>query len=586
MDISELVDHSARAIKDAFNSFHLEFKEFGRRSKSRFENRDWHGIQKDATERLNLYKKFIDKIVLDIKKSLGNMTQYRTVWIRIKDRYSELISCRDDLELAETFFNSVTRRIFYTVGVDPYIEFVDSDQRTPTENMGEPIYKSYFLKKGTESLIREILNDYRFNVDYQNLELDAGLVAGIIDAHLQTIWRSNYFDSIELIKPVFYRNKGAYIIGRIRKGSLFVPLVLPLLNIEDGIVVDAVLLTQEEASVIFSFTRSYFHVEVERPRDLINFLRSILPLKRVAELYISIGYNKHGKTELYRDLLRHLESSDDKFQIARGEKGMVMVVFTLPSYDVVFKIIKDRFSYPKTVTRSDVIGRYHLVFNHDRAGRLVDAQEYEHLRFRRDRFSNDLLEELNRVASGSVTITGNDVVIKHLYSERKLIPLNLYVKEAEEEAARDAVLDYGLAIKDLAAANIFPGDTLLKNFGVTRHGRIVFYDYDELCLLTDCNFREIPRARNFDEELEAETWFAVNEKDIFPEEFKTFLGLDGSLREIFTKAHGDLFGVEFWKRMQERIMAGEVTDIFPYKQSRRLSRFLATKDTEVTQRLI
>jgi len=305
---------------------------------------------------------------------------------------------------------------------------------------------------------------------------------------------------------------------------------------------------------------------------LIAFLKSIMPLKRVAELYISIGYNKHGKTELYRDLLHHLAHSDGQFQIARGEKGMVMVVFTMPSYDVVFKVIRDRFSWPKTTTRQTVMDNYQFVFRHDRAGRLVDAQEYEHLKFDRDRFSAELLDELMATAAGNVTVGDNWVSIKHVYTERRVTPLNLYLSEAEETAAGEVVMDYGRAVKELASANIFPGDLLLKNFGVTRHGRVVFYDYDELCLLTECNFREMPEARSFDEEFTTEPWFAVGRNDIFPAEFRSFLGLHGRLRDVFVQAHGDLFSVEFWQQMQARLRAGEVIDIFPYRQSSRLGR--------------
>jgi isocitrate dehydrogenase kinase/phosphatase len=312
---------------------------------------------------------------------------------------------------------------------------------------------------------------------------------------------------------------------------------------------------------------------VRRPRDLVRFLKSIMPRKPVAELYIAIGYNKHGKTELYRDLVRHIEESSDEFIIAPGDRGMVMSVFTLPSFDVVFKVIRDRFAYPKTASRRDVIGRYQLVFKHDRAGRLADVQEFEHLTFPRARFSESLLSELAGEAADSVTIGPRAVEIKHLYVERRMIPLNLYIREAPLRAARDAVIDYGQAVRDLAATNIFPGDMLLKNFGVTRHGRVVFYDYDELCLVTDCHFREIPRAADESEEFGSEPWFYVGPDDIFPEEFLNFMGLGGELREAFLKAHGELLTPRYWNQIQQRHRAGELLDIIPYTCQRRLSAF-------------
>jgi isocitrate dehydrogenase kinase/phosphatase len=342
-------------------------------------------------------------------------------------------------------------------------------------------------------------------------------------------------------------------------------------------------LDENEVSILFSFTRSYFHVNVKRPAELVSFLKSIMPRKRIAELYISIGYNKHGKSELYCDLLRHLESSKEKFEIAAGERGMVMEVFTMPDYDLVFKVIKDRFPPNKNTSREEVIGKYYLVFKHDRAGRLVDAQEFEHLQFDRSRFSEDLLEQLQGEAGGNVEVDDNHVVVKHVYVERRVTPLNIYLSETDKSEARAAIFDYGQAIKDLAATNIFPGDMLLKNFGVTRHGRIVFYDYDELSFLSDCNFRIMPPSRSYEEELSNQPWFSVSENDIFPEEFNYFLGLKGELKDLFLQEHSDLFEVNFWRQIQARIKAGKIIDIFPYEQNKRLrqTRHQNTKRSEV-----
>jgi isocitrate dehydrogenase kinase/phosphatase len=418
------------------------------------------------------------------------------------------------------------------------------------------------------ALLGDVLRAYDFGVPYEALERDAALVAAEIQAALGA---GAVPDSIEMVRPVFYRGKGAYLVGRVRCAERWLPLVLALRNPDGGLAVDAALTSADEASIVFSFARSYFHVETDRPGDLAAFLRAILPGKRVAELYTALGHNKHGKTELYRDLLRHLAQTDDKFELAWGERGLVMAVFTLPKFNVVFKIIKDRFPFPKSTTRAEVMAKYQLVFRRDRAGRLIDAQEFEFLEFDRARFDPVLLSELLEAAGQTVRVDGDWVVIRHLYTERRLMPLNLFVRQADEAAAREAVLDYGQSIKDLAATNIFPGDLLLKNFGVTRHGRVVFYDYDELCLLEQCKFREMPRASSLDEELSAEPWYYVGDDDIFPEEFIRFLGFPAPLRQLFLEAHGDLLTAEFWRQMQARLRAGEIVDIFPYKHSRRLA---------------
>lgn len=577
-----LAQHAADAIGDAFEAYEREFHAITRRAKSRFESRDWHAMQHDAVERLELYGRIITRTVADVRAILDAAVQDKSLWAQMKAAYSQRIAGCVDIELAETFFNSVTRRIFATVGVDPNIEYVDLDfdRHRPTN---DPVYTTY-SSPGVEALagrpggrtpiptlIKNILTTYSFAVAYQDVERDARLVAEAIEREWHAVGETRPIEAIDCINPLFYRNTGAYIVGRMRAGDRVMPLALALRHPDQGIVVDAALLTADEVSIVFSFTRSYFHVEVDRPRDAIQFLKSIMPLKPIAELYIALGYNKHGKTELYRDLLRHLERSTDRFETARGDRGMVMIVFSMPSFDVVFKVIRDRFADPKTTTRQDVMDRYQLVFKHDRAGRLVDAQEFEHLAFAKDRFSDELLRELASGAADSVTIHDGLVDIQHLYTERRMIPLNLHLRDAGEAAARDAVLDYGEAIKDLAATNIFPGDMLLKNFGVTRHGRVIFYDYDELCLVTDCSFRDLPQARDEEEELGSEPWFYVGPNDIFPEEFITFLGFQPTLREVFLQAHRELLTADYWRTMQARHRAGEVIDIFPYRQSRRLS---------------
>jgi isocitrate dehydrogenase kinase/phosphatase len=347
-------------------------------------------------------------------------------------------------------------------------------------------------------------------------------------------------------------------------------MVLSLRHEDGGVVVDAVLLTEDEASILFSFTRSYFAVDVRRPYDLVRFLRRLMPRKRIAELYISIGQNKHGKTERYRDLLRHLHSTDERFEHAPGTQGMVMIVFTMPGYDDVFKVIRDSFPPPKRTTRDNIMAKYRLVFQHDRAGRLIDAQDFQHLQFARDRFTPELLAELLAEAGRTVRLEGDTVVLEHLYVERRVIPLDIYAREAVFPAAAAAVVDYGQAIKDLACTNIFPGDLLTKNFGVTRHGRVVFYDYDELCALTDVKFKELPEPRDDLETMADTPWAGVGASDIFPEEHQHFLGMPPELREVFMERHSDLFAAGPWRSIQERIDSGELMEVFPYADEARL----------------
>ena len=297
-----------------------------------------------------------------------------------------------------------------------------------------------------------------------------------------------------------------------------------------------------------------------------------MPAKLASELYSAMGYNKHGKTYFYRDASRHMASTRDQFVIAPGIKGMVMSVFTLPSYDFVFKIIKDRFTPPKDMSREQVMEKYRMVKRADRAGRMADTQEFNNLVLARERFSDELMAELHAVAPSVLIERGKALVLRHVYVERRMTPLNLYLQDTTEQQLLEVMDEYGNAIKQMAAANIFPGDMLLKNFGVTRHGRVVFYDYDEICPLLECNFRRIPKPRDEQDEFANQPWYTVGPNDIFPEEFRLFFSGNQRAREIFDQLHSELYEAEFWQGLQQRIREGHVEDFFPYRRKLRFPR--------------
>ncbi len=561
---------AARGILAVFDAHQAQFRLLTRRAEARFLLRDWRGGQHDAAERLTLYRQFVSWCVQDLRKSLGDGTTDAALWIGLRQAYAREAAPRLDTELAYTFFNSVVRQMLKAVGPDAGVYFDDRDfQNLPPLSARQEL-RVYGGGRALEALLRDLLGDLPFGAHYPAREADALLIARALAEDLARQADAPRLEAIEMVPVPFYRNKGAYLVGRLRTTEGTTPLVLALVHDHQGLRVDAALTTGDEASVVFSFTRSYFHVEIDCPRAMVEFLRSLMPHKPVDEVYTSLGYHKHGKTELVRSLLRHMDTHDARFEVAEGDKGLVMAVFALPSLNVVFKIIKDRFGPPKQTTRQQVMEKYHLVFVRDRVGRLADAQEFEGLAFERDRFAPELMEELRAECAGSVTVEGEQVVIRHLYTERRVTPLNLYLRQVDEARAIDAVLDYGQCIKDLAAANIFTGDMLLKNFGVTRNERVIFYDYDELCLLTECNFRDIPVAQHDEDEYSAEPWFSVGEHDIFPEEFRPFLTLPGRLGEAFMAAHADLLTADYWRRMRRMAEVGEIVDIFPYRAGRRL----------------
>ncbi|HXN79216.1 MAG TPA: bifunctional isocitrate dehydrogenase kinase/phosphatase [Candidatus Dormibacteraeota bacterium] len=560
------------AIVAGFDRYQAEFMGMTRRAKVRFERCDWRGAVADAAERLDLYGHVIDHIEREVRSALGERVGDRNVWVAMKTAYAILSSDRADYGLAETFFNSVTRRIFATVGVDRNIEFADSDFRPPPSESPGLALRIYGPVSDLAELVATILRDCSFDCEFEDSRRDARLVANRLAAGLQSAGGSGRVDRAEIIPALFCRRKGAYLFGRLYSGPACIPLGLALLNSERGIVIDAVLTDSDDISIVFSFARSHFHAELDPAIEAIRYLKLLMPKKPIAELYIAMGHHKHGKTELYRDLLRHLRESDELFVFAPGIHGMVMVVFTLPGYDVVFKVIRDRFPAVKPMTPRDVRRTYRIVFHAERAGRLVEAQEFEHLEFDRQRFAPDLIEEFRRDTDETVEVTSDLVIVHHAYVERRVTPLDMYLRDASDEAARVAVNDFGQAIKDLAANGIFPGELLPKNFGVTRHSRIVCYDYDELSFLTDFTFRKLPPPRFDEDELSDESWFGVGQRDLFPEEFRRFIGLPAHLLEVLGRSHGEIFDVQYWHNMQLRVTSGEIIDLFPYDPSRRLHK--------------
>jgi isocitrate dehydrogenase kinase/phosphatase len=568
---SRLAALCAEETRKALGEYEARFDAITRRARDRFLARDWHGSYQDAAERLRLYSLVLDSLTNRVKALMGPRLRARGVWSATKAVYSSLSAQSIRWEVAESFFNSLTRRVFATEGVDQAIEFVDTDFDAPPRAHGGELARTY-SGAPLAFLLREALTDVKGagfdQASWSDLNQASRAAA---DRILAAMPSPRDFDRLEILRHVFFRGHGAYLIGRLVVRSEATPLAFCLQHPDaSGLMLDAVLIGESDLAILFSYTRAYFRVDAPATYALVQWLRELMPGKRVADLYNAIGYNRHAKTEFYRDFVGHLETSNDHFVAAEGARGMVMIVFTLPSYDVVFKLIRDRFDAPKESDRRDVMGRYRMVFEHDRAGRLVEAHEFEHLRIASDRFEPSLLADLLGKAGGTVRIEGEDVLIAHAYVERRVRPLNLLFRECDESTAIAAACDYAQSIKDLAASNIFAGDLLTKNFGLTRRGRVVFYDYDELCLLTDCNFRELPQSRSYEEEMSAEPWFSVREGDIFPEEFPRFLAFPEPARVALMERHGDLFRPEFWRGVQEELRAGHLPEILPYTEERRL----------------
>ncbi|MES2424998.1 MAG: bifunctional isocitrate dehydrogenase kinase/phosphatase [Pseudomonadota bacterium] len=604
---STLAYEVAKAMIDGFNRHYRLFRTESARAKHRFETADWHGQQRAQRERIEFYDLRVRECSTRLEREFKAGEQPMEVWQQVKLHYIGLLVNHHQPELAETFFNSVTTKILHRsyfhndfIFVRPAVstEYIEN-----SEPQARPTYRAYYpTRENLNETILQMVRDYDLRREFDNLERDAGFVVEELRTRYEGVkLRANF--QLQVLSGLFFRNKGAYVVGKIINGFNEIPFALPILNNKSGkLVIDTALFGEDDLSVLFSFARAYFMVEMEIPSAYVQFLRSIMPRKPRSEIYNALGLAKQGKTLFYRDFLYHQRHSSDKFRIAPGIKGMVMLVFDLPSFPYVFKVIKDYYPPQKDTTREIIKSKYLLVKQHDRVGRMADTQEYSDVAFPRERFEDELIAEIEKFAPSQMEISDRDgdghleVILKHVYIERRMIPLNIYLQEAFDakddpralEQIERGVVEYGNAIKDLVAANIFPGDMLWKNFGITRNGKVVFYDYDEIEYITDCIFRKVPAPRNEEDEMSGEIWYTVGPKDVFPETFGPFLLGNPMVREFFMRHHADLLDVAFWQGHKERIQAGHVHDVFPYERdirfvNRYIRNSLTASPAEMTQ---
>jgi isocitrate dehydrogenase kinase/phosphatase len=582
----------AQALLAGFNKHYRLFREASSHAKSRFEARDWHGQQDAQRDRIAFYDERVRETVALLEAKHAASSQPMDVWAQAKLQYIGLLTHHLQPELAETFFNSVTCKILHRsyfhndfLFVRPAIstDYIEND-----EPASKPTYRVYYPTPPTPAsfakVIARLMNNFQLSVPFAHLEADAAQVAQVFIAALNEVsinpsanltWRDNL--QIQVHSSLFYRNKAAYVVGRLLNGDASVPFALPILHGKTGLVIDAALTGASPLLKIFSFARAYFMVDMAVPSATVQFLRNLMPTKPRAELYNAIGLQKHGKTVFYRDVLYHLRHSHDQFRIAPGIKGMVMLVFDLPSFPYVFKLIKDYYPPAKDTTRAQIKAKYLLVKQHDRVGRMADTLEYSNVALPKSRFTAELIAEIREFCPSLLEEDGSDYVLKHLYIERRMVPLNLYLQAATPAQRDAAVIEYGNAIKDLVSANIFPGDMLWKNFGVTRHDKVVFYDYDEIEYLTDCTFRKVPEPQNEEQEMAAEPWYPVHKYDVFPETFAAFLLGNDDVKAVFMRHHSDLLSAGFWQKHQQLISSGKVPSVYPYEQTQRFSLFTQTR---------
>ena len=575
---SGLPPEVARAILAGFDKHYQLFRTAAVEAKALFERAAWGEMRSLARERIGMYDQRVEEAVRALLDRFPEAEVDESLWPAIKLAYIGLLHEHKQPECAETFYNSVACEVLHRRHY--HNEFIFWRPAVATEHLeGEsPTYRGYYpLQGGLRKTLQAIAGSFSLSNPWENSRRDLRNVVHALRRHFPRPMRAQSDLQIQVLDSLFFRNKGAYVVGRLVNAHREVPFAVPILqNAKGELYLDALLMGEDQLLVLFSFARAYFFVDMETPAAYVSFLRWLMPKKPRAEIYMAVGLAKQGKTLFYRDLHYHLRHSTDRFVVAPGIRGMVMLVFTLPSFPYVFKLIRDRFAPPKETDRQTVIGKYRLVKLHDRVGRMADTLEYSRVALPLARFDPALIEELKSECASLIEFDGEELVIGHVYIERRMQPLNLHVeelkREGDEERLRTALREYGQAIKELAGAGIFPGDMLLKNFGVTRHERVVFYDYDEIQPIGELNFKHIPPPRTYEEELSAEPYWRVGENDVFPEQFDRFFVSDPRARELFYEHHRDLLDPQFWIGKQRRVASGVQEDIFPYPEEARFPR--------------
>ena len=566
----DLAPAIARVLLEGFNRHYALFRECARAAKRHFEAANWLAINHVARDRIDFYDRRVTETVERVEREFRSAgldgSGADALWERVKLSFIGLLIDHRQPECAETFFNSVSCRLLHRTYFHNRFMFVRPMASTEYLDAEAPSYRSYYPERGgLRHALIDLTLDLTLDRRFANFRRDMRRVLAAMRRRLPRPFVTEANFQIQVLSSLFFRNQTAYVVGRIVNGMAMHPFVIPIKHDADGkLYVDALLGDRTELALLFSANRAYFLVDMEVPSAYVAFLREIVPDKTASELYTMVGLQKQGKTLFFRDFLHHLKHSTDRFVVAPGIKGLVMTVFTRPSYPYVFKVIKDRIAASKDTDRTKVKQKYALVKHHDRAGRMTDIFEYSDVAFPRDRFTPELLAELAAVAPSQVEEDGDRVVIRHLYIERRMTPLNLFLASADPAQRIRAMRDYGDALRELAAINIFPGDLLFKNFGVTRYGRIVFYDYDEIEYMTDCRFRAIPPPPPGWDDMSDDVWYSAGPKDVFPEEFATFLLTDPQLRNAFIAFHADLLAAPWWDAMRQANAAGRHIEVLSY----------------------
>jgi isocitrate dehydrogenase kinase/phosphatase len=572
---------AAGLILAAHRDYLAEFNALTANAKEIFENRAWTQGSLDAGRRVQLYRDQVNGTWRKLQRLFPEQAAHREFWVGVRQAFLENVFDDYEADIALTFFYSTMRLAFDRQ--DTPVEYADDGLAEQCEvGSASPVWRVY--PAGPQHLtpsVAQVLETCKFRAPWENAARDAAAAADRLLAEWNSQMAAGSPHDLQMLEPLFLRDREAYIVGKLREGSRELPVVFALRHEERGITVDAVLAGKEDMrNILFVSTRSTFHVRTNGYREVLAFLDTLAPERGHPAMCAVLGFTHPARVALNQRLRRHLRETGERFTPAPGRVGMAMVVFSPPSFPYVFKVVRDFSSKQAWMGRARIMEIYRWVHEMNRGRLMLDAWVYRNLHFPREFFDERVLRELVASAPSSVRLDGNTVVLKHVYAQRRVQPLSAFFDETRDRASRERAIDaLGAFIKDLAGMGFFMADCygLPFNTGLTHGSNVALFDFDDLGPILRHRFRETPRLADERDELlwNTETdgaWFSVDENDVLVDEWERFLGVPADLQEYFRNRHGDLFTVEYWDQVQRRIMAGKLHFVLPYPGERRLAK--------------
>lgn len=556
-------------ILERFDDFYREFRNVPPLAKHAFERRDHATSIWLSRYRLSLYSKSVHKIGLFLKSVLPEVSAEETIWDRIEEKYLDSISNRYEADLTFAYLHSI-RRIIYRGEWRP-VEYSFGEIEDSSEAYPDELIRKYSVADNRSAhIFEDILLLPGLSTKFIDITRDAELIRDRINDTFPQ-YSSPNIHTIEMIETGFYRNRGAYIVGRITttNGNRY-PLIIALLNNEQGIFVDALLLSERDAHNLFSSTLANFHVDTDYYHELSSFLYSIMPNRAHSLHYSTIGYNHVGKVAVIKELKEELETNNGVFDTAIGFRGTVAIGFSGPSSAYNLKVIRnhptDGYKWGNFEGIESVMEKYSQVHEINRTGSMLDNIIYFNIALEKNLFSPSLLEELLVDASETVSLQDNAIVFKYLIVQPRLTPLPVFLETASEEDAKTVVINLGDCIKNNAAANIFNKDLDSRNYGVSHFLKVYLYDYDALEPFVDVKIRT--NLDQFSGEEDIPDWFFENGVVFLPEEMESGLRIkDRELCILFRQTHGDLTTTAYWEDLQQDLLKRQVPTIKVYPDS-------------------